>query len=103
VANITTFLPPLEAALSQITASAGVSRQQFIGTNRTLVHMFDDPEMLQKMNVQTIQAAARFKGAMNSISEEISGRTFDQNGLNQGMPFLWETLDPSVPPFSLAA
>jgi arachidonate 15-lipoxygenase (second type)/8-lipoxygenase (S-type) len=102
VSNVTAFLPPLESALGQIAAGSAFSRQQFIGTNRTLTHMFDDDELLAKMNIETRQAATRFKDAMNTISKQISGRHFDQNGLSQGMPFLWKTLDPNVAPFSLA-
>lgn len=63
--------------------------------------MFDDATMLQKMNANTRTAAATFKSAMDSFSSKIKGRKFDPKGLSQGMPFVWQALDPNVMPFGV--
>ena len=63
--------------------------------------MFDDPIMLNRMNPKTKAAAAKFKQSMQVFSEEVSGRTFDADGLSQGMPFIWRALDPNVAPYSI--
>ena len=39
-------------------------------------------------------AAKRFKSDMEAIGETIAGKKFDENGLSQGMPFVWKLLDP---------
>lgn len=47
-------------------------------------------------------AAGVFKGTMEGISEGIRGRSFDGEGLSQGMPFVYRSLDPGTVPFFLA-
>lgn len=44
----------------------------------------------------------RFKKEMGQISQEISTRGFDREGLSQGMPFVWTGMDPGVIPFYLS-
>ena len=56
-----------------------------------MVHMFDN---LDQLNSESQKAAADFTEAMMEISVEVQNRTFDENGLCQGMPFVWQTLDP---------
>lgn len=63
--------------------------------------MFDEPNMLKQMNANTRNAAATFMNSMNSFSDEVKARTFDSNGLSQGMPFVWKALDPNVAPFGV--
>lgn len=63
--------------------------------------MFDDADMLALMNQATNAAAAIFQATMEAFSGIVSARTFDSNGLSQGMPFLWQGLDPNVAPFSV--
>lgn len=76
-------------------------RPFFVGTNRTLMHMFDDPSMLSRMNSATQSAATTFLSSMRAFSGQVAARNFDQNGLSQGMPFVWKALDPNVAPFSI--
>jgi hypothetical protein len=63
--------------------------------------MFDDENMLNRMNAQTRRAAATFKSSMQQFSADVSARTFDADGLSQGMPFVWQALDPNVAPYSI--
>ncbi|RMY59914.1 hypothetical protein D0863_11776 [Hortaea werneckii] len=70
-------------------------------TDRTITNMFADDNMLARMNEQTRQAASEFRSAMQAQSAKVSGRTFDADGLSQGMPFIWRALDPERAPYSL--
>ncbi|KAG9851867.1 Lipoxygenase, partial [Aureobasidium melanogenum] len=101
VTNLVAFLPPLKEAEEQISINSLFSRNYFAGTNRTLSHMFDEPAMLKRMNVNTRNAATTFMNSMNSFSSKVKARTFDSKGLSQGMPFVWKALDPNVAPYGV--
>jgi arachidonate 15-lipoxygenase (second type)/8-lipoxygenase (S-type) len=64
--------------------------------------MFDSPKFLDGTNSETRAAAEKYKNDMRKFSTEIRGRTFDENGLCQGAPFVWKALDPLEAPFSLS-
>ncbi|KAF3763817.1 manganese lipoxygenase [Cryphonectria parasitica EP155] len=100
--SVVSFLPPFEQSDAQIFVSAGFSRPLLAGTNRSLLHMFDDESMLNLMNEETAEAAATFKSTMQAFSDVVAARTFDAEGLCQGMPFVWQALDPNVAPYSSA-
>ena len=97
------FLPPLVKVEEQFGFAALFARPFFVGTNRTLMHMFEDQSMLNRMNNQTQAAAATFYNSMNAFSQQVAARRFDANGLSQGMPFVWQALDPNVAPFSITS
>lgn len=63
--------------------------------------MFDEPDMLKRMNANTRNAATTFMNSMNTFSDKVKARAFDSNGLSQGMPFVWKALDPNVAPFGV--
>lgn len=63
--------------------------------------MFDDPVLLAGLNAETAAAAATFQSSMQQFSDEVGARTFDDEGLSQGMPFVWQALDPNVAPYSI--
>ncbi|USW50314.1 Putative lipoxygenase, lipoxygenase domain superfamily [Septoria linicola] len=102
VTDVASYLPPLEKCLGLIVVEANFARPLLAGTNRSLVHMFDDEKMLKRMNQATRDANAKFMAEMRVRSEVVRNRTFDQDGLSQGMPFLWKALDPEVIPWSLS-
>lgn len=77
------------------------ARPKLANTNRTLLHMFDDSDLLGRMNDETTAAAAKFKADMQSFSSQVGSRTFDAEGLSQGMPFVWKALDPNVALYSI--
>jgi arachidonate 15-lipoxygenase (second type) / 8-lipoxygenase (S-type) len=101
--NLAKFLPPLDKVETQLSFAALFARPFFVNTNRTLLHMFDDPAMLSRTNSATRAAAATFQSSMTAFSNQVASRHFDQNGLSQGMPFLWQALDPNVAPYSITA
>lgn len=63
--------------------------------------MFDDAVLLSGLNTETAAAAATFKSSMQLFSQEVAARGFDGEGLSQGMPFVWQALDPNVAPYSI--
>lgn len=100
--SVVPYLPDFAKAARQLYVNGVFARPLFVGTNRTLLHMFDDAEMLALMNAATNTAAAEFKSSMEAFSKKVSSRTFDAKGLSQGMPFVWQALDPNVAPFSVS-
>jgi arachidonate 15-lipoxygenase (second type)/8-lipoxygenase (S-type) len=64
-------------------------------------YQFADNAMLKRMNLNTRNAAAAFKKTMDAFSTTIKAREFGCEGLSQGMPFLWQGLDPNVAPFGV--
>lgn len=88
--------------MAQIALAAFFSWRSTAVTNQTLASMWDDPMLLGRRNAATDSAAQEFRHAMNKFSRRVSERKFDNDGLSQGMPFLWKALDPEVVPFYLA-
>ncbi|KAI3399057.1 hypothetical protein diail_7857 [Diaporthe ilicicola] len=99
--SVVDFLPPFKQVIAQLSLAGSFARPLLENTNRSLVNMFDDPDMLAKMNEQTAAASATFKGAMEAFSDSVGARGFDGEGLSQGMPFVWQALDPRVAPYSI--
>ncbi|EXJ61913.1 hypothetical protein A1O7_02344 [Cladophialophora yegresii CBS 114405] len=103
VTNVVDFLPPLDQVEQQLGTAAIFVRPFFVGSDRTLMHMFDDSAMLNRMNAATRTAAATFYSSMQAFSQQVAARKFDQDGLSQGMPFVWQALDPNVAPYSITS
>jgi arachidonate 15-lipoxygenase (second type)/8-lipoxygenase (S-type) len=95
------FLPPLTKVLEQFVVGALFARPLLVGTNRTIIHMFDDQTMLGHMNAATKNANTVFMNSMQSFSGQVSARSLGADGLSQGMPFVWKALDPNVAPYSI--
>ena len=92
--ELVAYLPPQPAALGQIALLAAFNRPEFFDTEETLAHMFDDQVAMGRMNEKVRDAEKTFRDAMNAFSGVVSARTFDSDGLCQGMPFIWNALDP---------
>lgn len=99
--NLVDFLPPFEKVIEQFVVGSLFARPKMVGTNRTIIHMFDDQTMLDMMNTETQAANDLFMSKMDKFSAQLQARNFDGNGLSQGMPFVWKALDPNVAPYSL--
>jgi len=99
--DVASYLPPLDKCVSQFTTSGLFARPNLIGTDRALMHMFDNSTLLHRMNGQVNAAADEFRNSMKAFSDEVSARTFDADGLSQGMPFVWKDLDPNVAPWGI--
>lgn len=102
VTDIASYLPPLAKCLGMLAVEANFARPLLVDSNRSMVHMFDDEGMLTRMNRVTRDANAVFMADLQARSREVRAREFDQDGLAQGMPFLWKALDPETIPWSLS-
>ncbi len=67
-----------------------------------LVSMFSGPEFLAATTPAVKTAAQEFATAMLRISDGIRAQRFDEDGLAQGMPFVWRSLDPRRIPYYLS-
>ncbi|KAK6537329.1 hypothetical protein TWF694_011519 [Orbilia ellipsospora] len=101
VTDVASYLIGIDQVLNMIENQAFFSRPLVANSNRTVSNMFNDPVMLGRMNSATRAANTQFMSEMNAQSAAVSSRQFDANGLCQGMPFIWRTLDPNVIPFTL--
>lgn len=102
IQDIVPFLPNATQSIGQIALMALFARPEYAGSNRTLSHMFDDKDLLARLNPRTEGAAAAFKRELSGWGDEVvKARRFDERGLSQGMPFLWKALDPNVAPYYL--
>lgn len=99
--DILPFMPTVSQSITQISLLANFNRPSFIKSNVSLTEMFNDSEMLDRLNEETQEAAGAFKVNLEGLSDEIQGRGFNEDGLAQGMPFIWNALDPRIAPFFL--
>lgn len=97
--DLLSFMPTPEGAVWQVSTYVIGHRPMWRDTNETLSHLFDDEALLARTNAKTRSAAAKFKAAMMDFSVEVRARTFDEDGLNRGMPFIWDALDPNYAPY----
>ena len=67
-----------------------------------LVSMFSGDQFLALTCSSVVDAAQKFEAAMLKISDDIRAQTFDEDGLAQGMPFIWRSLDPRRIPYYLS-
>jgi len=105
--TLLSLLPPVSESLFQIYLLAVFNRPHYEAQNKTLVHQFSDEGFLENFGSggrgeKVVQAAALFKGNMEGISAGVRERGFDEEGLSQGMPFVYRSLDPGTIPFYLA-
>jgi len=99
VTDLVTFLPNITQSIAQIALGAAFNRPFLANTNSSLLHMFDDSLRLPRWNSATQQANLQFQNSMQTLSDTIRAKKFDENGLCQGMPFIWNVLDPNTTPF----
>ncbi|KAI0191598.1 lipoxygenase [Astrocystis sublimbata] len=97
--DLMTFMPTPEGAIWQISTYVVGHRPMWRDTNETLSHLFDDETLLARTNPKTQAAAKKFKATMMDFSTEVRARKFDEHGLNRGMPFIWDALDPNFAPY----
>jgi hypothetical protein len=102
VHDLMPFLPPAQEAVQQIALLARFNRPQLVEKQQTLQYMFNDAKLLNRAHPQVRAANVKFIRAMQETAEIMAKRKFDQNGLSQGMPFIWTGLDPSRVPFFLS-
>lgn len=101
VTDLMPFLPPANASVQQLILLGLFARPTFVNSNVSLSQMFNDTTMLGKMPTKIADASATFEKEMLAQSKVVAARSFDKDGLSQGMPFIWRTLDPQRAPYYL--
>lgn len=102
VKSVLPFLPNLSASVNQTTLLLGFIRPQLFDSQRDLESMFEGSAFLAGASTAVKEATVKLADRLTSISEGIQARSFDENGLAQGMPFIWRNLDPRKIPFFLS-
>ena len=104
VQDITPYLADVEHAMYQVTLQLRFQRPQLPAERRELVDMFSGDAFNNgsALPPKLLAAAKGFRGEMEKIGEQIDRKSFDKDGLCQGMPFLWKLLDPRKIPYFLS-
>ncbi|KAK7214688.1 hypothetical protein V2G26_002691 [Clonostachys chloroleuca] len=102
VTNVVPFLPGVEASVGQLLLEVSFNRPTWVNSDENIIHMFADSDVLSKMDTKVQGAATKFASEMTAFSGKVSSRTFDKDGLSQGMPFVWQALDPNQAGYWLA-
>lgn len=102
VSDLMPYLTPADEAVKHIALLARFNRPQLAERGDTLLNMFTSEEFLSRCRGELRKAASSFYEEMKALSNEIRHRHFDIDGLSQGMPFVWQALDPSRIPFFLS-
>lgn len=101
VKDLMPYLPDAPTALHYLGFMSSFNRPFYGDDGRTLQQAFATADM-ERLNKETKAAAQTFLTGMHNLSQKIRGRKFDANGLSQGMPFIYRTLDPAYIPFFCA-
>lgn len=101
VTDIMPYLTPLTYALATIDLLNNFNRPMYPALNLTLEHVFDSDALLERLNDETTAAAEVFKTEMETFADVVGGRSFDEDGLCQGAPFIYKQLNPGTMPFFL--
>ena len=102
IQSVLPFLPNANASLSQVELLLAFIRPQLFDSQRDLVSIFEGSMFLGGASGAITQTADTLRSRLSAISDGIQGRKSDENGLAQGMPFVWRNLDPRKLPFFLS-
>lgn len=102
VKDLIPFLPDAKQAVHYIGFIASFNRPFYESSQRNLQNAFSADSTLQRLDQATKDAAATFLSSMESLSDKVRSRRFDENGLSMAMPFIYRTLDPGYIPFFCA-
>ncbi|RYP54499.1 hypothetical protein DL768_000701 [Monosporascus sp. mg162] len=88
VKDLLRFLPDEQKSVEQIALLARFNRPQLVQSQETL-HMFNDKTLLERGRREVVFVNERFVVGMHEISEDISGKSFDEEGLRQDVLLQW--------------
>ncbi|KAJ9617206.1 hypothetical protein H2200_000927 [Cladophialophora chaetospira] len=94
VKSVLPFLPNATHAINQIALLNSFNRPSYKYDGLNLPALFSNPTFLARANNDTQAAAARFQTSLTKLSAVNQAKSFDRDGLSQGMPFIWRTVDP---------
>lgn len=86
-------------ALKQASLLVRFNRPLVEGQKANLVNMCFGTDFLAHTCTAVISAAEDFQNTMLQISDGVRARALDHEGLAQGMPFVWRSLDPLRIPY----
>ena len=102
VQSVLPYLPNLNQSIAQMIVENQFSRPNLMYENGTLINAFSDPAFLAATTPGVQSAAVRFLQSMATLGVKIDSKRFDDQGLCQGMPFIWRDVNPVRIPFFLA-
>ena len=104
VQDITPYLADLEHAMYQVTLQLRFQRPQLPAQGGELIDMFAQGAAFPggKLPKEVVLASGKFREEMQAVGEKLDGKTWDQEGLCQGMPFIWRVVDPRKVPYFLS-
>ena len=102
VESVLPYLPNDNAALGQATLFCGFVRPNLFNADGNLESVFERSAFLSGATDAVKGYVTRLQSRLKAISKNIQSRSFDKDGLAQGMPFIWRNLDPAKVPFFLA-
>ncbi|KAI0541276.1 lipoxygenase [Xylaria digitata] len=94
ITDILPWMPTPQGAAWQVATYAAGNRASWKDTNMTFAYMFDDELLQSRLNKEAKSATAKFQTDMFALSDKWRARDFDENGLDRGMPYIWNVLDP---------
>ena len=89
-------------ALKQASLLVRFNRPLVEEQKANLVNMWSGADFLAHTCSAVISAAEDFQNTMLDVSDGIRARAFNDEGLAQGMPFVWRSLDPRRIPYYLS-
>ncbi|KAF2680562.1 Lipoxygenase [Lentithecium fluviatile CBS 122367] len=102
VADLMPFLPNPAQSLAYIVSLTTLNRPLYEEQNRTLAHAFGDQETLARMHEQTRKEAGAFMTRVKALSAKIRAKSFNKNGLSEGVPYIWRAVNPGTIPYFFA-
>ncbi len=102
VASVLPFLPNVTQAIQQIGLFISFNRPSYKYEGLNLPALFSNPTFLGRTNNTTQVAALQFQTSLAKLSAVNQAKAFDSDGLSQGMPFIWRTIEPLRLPYFLS-
>ena len=102
IESVLPFLPNTTQAIQQIGLSIVFNRPSYKYEGLNLPALFSNPVFLGRTNNETQAAALEFQTSLANLSAVNQAKRFDSDGLSQGMPLIWRTIDPLRLPYFLS-
>lgn len=100
--SVMKYLPDVNQSALQIFVQTEFSRPGFLYQNESVLSMFSDPAFLGATTEGVVNASTVFMTALYALGVKAQSKQFDDQGLSQGMPFVWNDINPLAMPFFLA-
>lgn len=102
IMSILPFLPDVNQSISQVIVENQFNRPNLIVEGDTLFNMFADEDFIAASAEGVVTAVKTFTAKMEELGRRIGDKQFDDQGLCQGMPFVYGDVNPLKVPFFLS-